>query len=282
MAEHRLGKGYFTCIKVAEVNRFVFLLTVCFVGFNKTTSSSFFFSFCFPSFFPLFVPLVVMLSRASLACPSLLSLVLWKRIQHSVKHVRSNHACSRRFFFFFFEQHKAEYRRGSCLLCHGLRRKPSVTTVIEPSAFFSFLFFFFLPACVAMSMETRTVFFVHFACSTTKITRSLFLLLFFIALLLKSPRLGLKEEEEKKESLHFFCERGVFGCFNALMQSVLSCLKTRLFAFLFYLYPFLRCHLVFLCVCAASAIAFSRIRSLSLYLFSFFQRCNRTSLASRG
>ena len=142
MAEHRLGKGYFTCIKVAEVNRFVFLLTVCFVGFNKTTSSSFFFSFCFPSFFPLFVPLVVMLSRASLACPSLLSLVLWKRIQHSVKHVRSNHACSRRFFF-FFEQHKAEYRRGSCLLCHGLRRKPSVTTVIEPSAFFSFLFFFF-------------------------------------------------------------------------------------------------------------------------------------------
>ena len=101
MAEHRLGKGYFTCIKVAEVNRFVFLLTVCFVGFNKTISSSFFFSFCFPSFFPLFVPLVVMLSRASLACPSLLSLVLWKRIQHSVKHVRSNHACSRRFFFFF-------------------------------------------------------------------------------------------------------------------------------------------------------------------------------------
>lgn len=119
MAEHRLSKGYFTCIKVAAVYRFVFLFTVCFVGFNKTISLS---------------------------------------------------------FFFLFEQHKAEYCRGSCLLCHGLRRKPSVTTVIEPSAFFSF----FLPACVVMSMETRTIFFVHFACSTTKIMRSLFLLLFLL------------------------------------------------------------------------------------------------------
>lgn len=203
MAEHRLGKGYFTCIKVAEVNRFVFLFTVCFVGFNKTISSSFFFFFCFllSFFFPLFVPLVVMLSRASLACPSLLSLVLWKRIQHSVKHVRSNHACSRRFFFFFFEQHKAEYRRGSCLLCHGLRRKPSVTTVIEPSAFFSFFFF----TCLCGDVNGDKNHLLRALCMqhNQNYEKSVFATL-FIALLLKSPRLGLKEEEEKKRKPSLF------------------------------------------------------------------------------
>ena len=143
MAEHRLGKGYFTCIKVAEVNRFVFLLTVCFVGFNKTTSSSFFFFFLLSFFFPPFR------SSCGYAVSRLISLSLFALIGFMEANSALRETCKKQpcvlatLFFFFFEQHKAEYRRGSCLLCHGLRRKPSVTTVIEPSAFFSFLFFFF-------------------------------------------------------------------------------------------------------------------------------------------
>lgn len=220
MAEHRLSKGYFTCIKVAAVYRFVFLFTVCFVGFNKTISLS---------------------------------------------------------FFFLFEQHKAEYCRGSCLLCHGLRRKPSVTTVIEPSAFFSFFF-----TCLCGDVNGDKNHLLRALCMqhNQNYEKSVFVTL-FIALLLKSPRLGLKEKE-KKESLHFFCERCVwlFQCSDAERSLLLENSFIRL---LVLLVPFSTLLSRFsVCVCAASAIAFYRIRSLSLYLFSLFQRCSRTSLASRG
>ena len=184
MAEHRLGKGYFTCIKVAEVNRFVFLLTVCFVGFNKTTSSSFFFFFLLSFFFPPFR------SSCGYAVSRLISLSLFALIGFMEANSALRETCKKQpcvlatLFFFFFEQHKAEYRRGSCLLCHGLRRKPSVTTVIEPSAFFSFFFFTCLCGDVngdknhllrALCMQhnqnyEKSVFVTLFYCAVTEIT----------------------------------------------------------------------------------------------------------------